>query len=153
MRFDARQSIARALIQTGAFADAYAAIRNIDSPLARAEALVELSNRIRCGQTTAVAPVEGVPAVAVLLEEAHGLARQADNAVGRAAVFRSIAVAKSELGNAAEAGAAMVEAVEALNHAPRFAFTPTPWCPTCVAFAKIGDWDWVAKISNGLVQH
>ena len=153
-RFDARLSIARALIQAGEFSSAEAAIRTIDSPLARAQGLVELSERMRAGQAAAAAPADGLQSVtAGLLRDARGLALQADDAVARAAVLRSIAVGFFELGNPPDAHAAMMEAVEALNKAPRFAFTPTPWCATCVAFAKIGDSGWVSRISTGLVQH
>jgi tetratricopeptide (TPR) repeat protein len=62
-------------------------------------------------------------------------------------------VAWSDAGDAGAAHQVMLDAVRVLNGAPPFRSRPTPWCPTVVAFAKIGQPEWVEKISTGLLAH
>ncbi len=87
------------------------------------------------------------------LEGALNQARRVGDGQTRSGALREIGLAFYEVGEAQWAEKVLFEAVEALNKAERFRFTPTPWSKLPEYFAKIGRWDFAEKITRGLASH
>jgi hypothetical protein len=148
-RSRARSVIARALIDSGQFGEAEAAIGETEDASVAAECLIHMARRlVETGSADNLAVIH-------LLRRARDRAHQEPNLVTRAAVLRNVAGAIAELNTGAVEPAyqTLSESVDALKHAPRFGFVPTPWCDTCVSYATHGWWDIAMKIAGVLVQH
>ncbi|MBC7980870.1 MAG: hypothetical protein H7Y36_09935 [Armatimonadetes bacterium] len=150
----AQSRIVETLIGERNFDAARVVFREMQDSSARAEALLTLARHLFEKGFEPGQPGDNFTLIRLLLD-ARDCAREVQDMIVRAELFRSIAMAFSELytGAVHEAFETMSEAVVALNNAPPFTFVPTPWCDTAVTFAKLGNWDMAMRIANGLVVH